>query len=339
MTDAATARPAQLHHLLLRLGGRIPDELLTEARDLLALGRPRPAAQIAAAAVRQGWFTPTDAERRLIAGSGAHPANPTGRTTTTERGWTFAPAVPQPGIRTPVVLDLSSTGHLDGGDAAAVAATSRIAGAVALWRAWRAPDDLNPFVVPVFLVSTDAPGDALPAITGTVQEALRCAGINHPQVEVFRPDTHPSPYRSSARSRSALLWAATPPSPVTIARDFDVVDPERGPGFAADHPVLPAGPRKVGILDRLRAGDLLLATTAHETDVLERGRGRVVPQNFRTDGAWIWTDTVTYYLEHHGLSPEPGLLRHIEGRDRLPIAVDAVSRHRALVELFRPVAV
>ena len=37
---------------------------------------------------------------------------------------------------------------------------------------------------------------------------------------------------------------------------------------------------------------------------------------FRTDGARIWTDTVTYYLEYYGLTPEEGLIQHIDARWR-----------------------
>jgi hypothetical protein len=33
--------------------------------------------------------------------------------------------------------------------------------------------------------------------------------------------------------------------------------------------------------------------------------------NFRTDGTWIWTDAVTFYLEEYHLAPEPDLLAHL----------------------------
>ena len=89
--------------------------------------------------------------------------------------------------------------------------------------------------------------------------------------------------------------------------------------------------------DFLKAGDVLLATTARETDVFDSSLGEVVPQNFRTDGTWIWTDTVTYYLDTYGLSPDQELLDHIRARGYVKAELDEVSRHRAMVELFRPV--
>jgi hypothetical protein len=39
-----------------------------------------------------------------------------------------------------------------------------------------------------------------------------------------------------------------------------------------------------------------------------------VPTSFRTDGEWIWTDTVAYYLQQHGMAPDEELVAHIEAR-------------------------
>jgi hypothetical protein len=62
-------------------------------------------------------------------------------------------------------------------------------------------------------------------------------------------------------------------------------------------------------------------------------RGKVVPLSFRTDGAWIWTDTVTYYLETYGLEPDSELAAHVAANDyRCPDVDDATAR-RALDEL------
>jgi hypothetical protein len=190
----------------------------------------------------------------------------------------------------------------------------------------------------VFLLSTAAPPDALPEITAVLHEALRAVDVEEPQAEVFRPGLELPWYQRKARGRSALLWADTPPAPVTIARDFDSVDPVVGPIFEPDHPTLSAGAEPGLVLDFLKAGDVLLATTARDSDVFDSSLGEVVPQNFRTDGAWIWTDTVAYYLETYALSPDPQLLDHIRNRRYVNAELDEVSRHRAMVELFRPVA-
>jgi hypothetical protein len=99
-----------------------------------------------------------------------------------------------------------------------------------------------------------------------------------------------------------------------LAVVFDTVDPVTGPAFAEDHPRLADGPERAAVADYLRWGPHVLMTPMLMDDVLDPGRGGVVPMNFRTDGEWIWTDTITYYLDEYGLAPEPGLLAHIRAR-------------------------
>ncbi|MET8546688.1 hypothetical protein ABZW03_39650 [Kitasatospora sp. NPDC004799] len=96
-----------------------------------------------------------------------------------------------------------------------------------------------------------------------------------------------------------------------LAAVFDVVDPVTGPGFAPDRPRLAAGAEREAVARYLRAGAPVLLTPMLMDDVVDPGRRGVVPMGFRTDGRWIWTDTVTYYLDEYGLAPEPDLLAHV----------------------------
>lgn len=58
-----------------------------------------------------------------------------------------------------------------------------------------------------------------------------------------------------------------------------------------------------------------------------------MPLGHRTDGEWIWTDTITYYLEHHHIRPDEDLCLHIATRGfRCPQVDEATARH-ALGEL------
>lgn len=335
---------AALHELLLRLAGNAADELIASARDQLAAGRLGNAARIVAACAESGWFRPTDADLSLL--TSVEPAlDAAAVRAAAERSgqppsggdWEFAPAIPVPGAPALIATDLTTGGEtLAEADAAAAGAAERQEGAVALWRAWRAPDELNPEIGRVYLLETTAAADRLPRIAAELQTALRAAGIEEPQVEVFRPDTELPWYQRKARGRSALLWAAAPAAPVTIARDFDSVEPQLGPTFATDHERLD-DVEAARVLEFLETGEALLATTARENDILDSSLGEVVPQSFRTDGTWIWTDTVTYYLRAYGLAPDQELLAHIRGRDYRVAALDDVRRHRAMVELFRPV--
>lgn len=305
-----SAGAADVHESLLRIGGRVPDSVLTEARDALADGNPAAAEKIAAD------LPPLTSQQ---------PAHD------------FVASPQPPGTPPLLVLDLSGGVDLDPADAAGATAAAGCPGAVGLWRAWRRAVGPDRRPVRVYLLLTIAERGDLPATTRVMHAALRAAGIETPQVEVYRPDTELPPYHRLARGRSALLWAAEPPAPITIAREFDSVDPGAGPAFDADHPILSEGDEPRRVLDYLRGAEVLLATTGVEPDLFDSTLGDVVPQSFRTDGAWIWTDTVTYYLQTYRLSPEIGLLQHIRSRNyRLP-DLDDVARHRALAVLFQPV--
>ncbi|HEY5988161.1 MAG TPA: hypothetical protein VIV12_17570 [Streptosporangiaceae bacterium] len=68
------------------------------------------------------------------------------------------------------------------------------------------------------------------------------------------------------------------------------------------------------LLEYLRGGAMVLLSTTRMRDVLYSGAPVAVPMNFRTDGEWIWADTVEYYLTHHGIVPDADLTAHIEAR-------------------------
>lgn len=39
-----------------------------------------------------------------------------------------------------------------------------------------------------------------------------------------------------------------------------------------------------------------------------------MPAGFRTDGVWVWSDQIAYYLDRYGLAPEPALRQHLTAR-------------------------
>jgi hypothetical protein len=97
-----------------------------------------------------------------------------------------------------------------------------------------------------------------------------------------------------------------------VAKVFDFSDPVSGPGFAPDHPVISDPAERDRLLEYLRGGALALMSTQRMNDVLDADAPAAVPVNFFTDGEWIWTDTIEYYLSHHGLAPDPELATHID---------------------------
>ncbi|SDP97434.1 hypothetical protein [Lentzea jiangxiensis] len=130
----------------------------------------------------------------------------------------------------------------------------------------------------------------------------------------------------------------TAPEEFTLARVFDVVDPETGPGFAPDHPVVDDLDERQALLDYLESGTPVLVTPTLMDDVVDPTRAAVVPTNFVTDGTWMWTDTVTYYLRQHGLAPEDGLLSHIREQGRAAAPVDSDTVQRAVGFVLQPPA-
>jgi hypothetical protein len=89
-------------------------------------------------------------------------------------------------------------------------------------------------------------------------------------------------------------------------------------------------------LTRLRRGKPLLSTTGRLPDVVDPGRGKVVPMTFRTDGGWVWSDATTYYLSTYRLQPDPQLVSHIQSLNYATSAVDGVAMHRAMAALRAP---
>jgi len=293
----------RLHDALLRLAGRIPDDVLAQARLRLADGQTD-----GLAALRPSL----------------------------DVSYAFAPALPNPntfGAAVPPLLDLVGRGLGDAVDDAARTAVEQLPGSVALWRVWRTAPAWAATAMPptrLYVVEVDA---SLPLATATVMRALIAAGLPDPLVETYRPgDKLPTSTRR-ARAAGALLWTRAEAPPMRIARVFDVVDDD-GARFDPNHERLD-GADRVRVLAYLEAGAPILATTGTMTDVVEPQRGSVVPMTYRTDGRWLWTESVTYYLREHGLAPEPDLLAAIRAAGpRLP-APDPADEHRALAALFQ----
>ncbi|MEV7354050.1 hypothetical protein [Kitasatospora sp. NPDC091276] len=122
-----------------------------------------------------------------------------------------------------------------------------------------------------------------------------------------------------------------------LASVFDAVDPVTGPGFGPDRPRIEERAEREALVGYLRAGAPVLLTPMLMDDVVDRQRRSIVPMGFRTDGSWIWTDTVTYYLEEYGLAPDPELLAHVRAQGEGPWAApDAAVLERAVSFVLTP---
>lgn len=104
------------------------------------------------------------------------------------------------------------------------------------------------------------------------------------------PESFHLPHEQSSRHRIARV----PVDDGSVAPLLDDAERERVAAFLA-------------------AGAPILMTTALGSDKLDPARGKVVGASFRTDGTWVWSDGLTYYVRVHGLAPEDDFLTWIRG--------------------------
>ncbi|GAB3240296.1 hypothetical protein [Kineosporia babensis] len=343
------------HTLLLRLAGALPDDLLTQARSWLAEGGRVDVAQAVGFAAATARVPVLAQDAALMAaelraaGDDAEMVDSLDRideTVILPVPWAFSAIDPRREDLTEHhgPLDLTTLGPehpaLDEMDAALRQAIETGPELVAVWRAWRTPADGAPWPAPrrVYVVQAghEATGEDLVDITSWLQEILLDAGEDAPQVEVCGPGIPVPGYQSSACAHGALVWADEPAEPVRMARVFDLVDPQEGPLFDEDHPLIDDLGELTRLLRYLGNGLPVLTTSATMADFLDPERPEVVPLTFRTDGRWVWTDTISYYLEHYGLAPEPELLDYLRRTQDEGPEVSDVALHRVLSFLQHP---
>jgi len=341
-----TVSPGRLgmtgHELLLRLAGRIPDDVLAGARRLLAdgdiheamsgltrwlAGEPVPLLTGELAAIRALADDPG-------ALSGVRPV-----AVLPELPFAFN------------AVDRFGEVERDAMDDA-VAAVAEGHGVAGLWRSWRYRLDDPDAAAAIVTVDPDDPDQAyrvyiVQAEQASVSRAL-CRDLlravddtGRAGTEVILLSDEPPPYQHMALAESMLLWASQSEPEFDLAAVFDFTDPVSGPGFAPDHAVVDDPDEREQRLDYLRGGALVLATTATVDDILDPAAGAVVPANFRTDGEWIWTDAVEYYLSRYGLAPDAGLDEHVRrklSRGELVPLIDDETAGRAADFLLNPKA-
>jgi hypothetical protein len=350
-----TAELEVWHALLLRMAGSVPDDLISEARTWLADGQQADVAQALAFAALTNRIPVSAADADLLTAELVADGQDTDALSDLEildeaailpMPWVFSPVpIESAGTdsRPPVILDLTTDpaalAALDPIDRAAVAAVEGDLNASALWRAWRGPADGSRWPAPrrVFIITVPADGNDGPTnLTVRIQEALIAAGEESPQVEVCQEERPVPAYQGTAVAHAALIWAREAPTPIQLARVFDAVDPQQGPSFDADHPRIDDPEEVERLLEYLDGALPVLTSSATMADILDPEHPSVVPLTFRTDGHWIWTDTVSYYLERYSLAPEAGLREHLRTSGPVPPPVSEVALHRVLSFLQRP---
>ncbi|HEX6359383.1 hypothetical protein [Actinophytocola sp.] len=118
-----------------------------------------------------------------------------------------------------------------------------------------------------------------------------------------------------------------------IARLFDGRDSAGEWTFAPDRPRITDPDERARIASFLRGGKMILRVPGSDVDRIEPANGQLVPISTRTDGIWIWSTGLRYYVEKHGIAPEPDFLAHIVAHEYVAPMPDEPGWRAALAEL------
>jgi hypothetical protein len=323
------------HRLLLRLAGRIPDDVISDCRRRLGDDDVDGATRAVTAAVAFGHTTLTRDDLDLL-------------TEVVDAVGQDAPSLSTVDIREEDAViryvfmarrpdDDSGTARDQGDDVdrAMLGVLTADSPIRAAWRTWRLVSDGGSWPPPkrVYVVEIDADVEPAP-VTAYLQAVAAAAGEPEPQVEVYPVHAVLPSYQHLARAYGALLWCREQTLAPRLA-EFVVGPGADGAPTLAELAMVETGHAR-RLAGYLRGGEPVLYTTARMRDAVTPERGLVVPMNFRTDGRWIWSDAVTYYLENYGLAPDPGLVAHIERSNFAVPVVDGAAVHRALTVLTAP---
>lgn len=169
--------------------------------------------------------------------------------------------------------------------------------------------------------------DARPADALTVRDRLaRLAALPHPALG------------SDAAGNSVLSPAAGPSRTggLRLARVFDLQALDGGPAIGAAHERITSAEERTALLSCLRDAPAAVLLSP-EPDRVAPECGRVVPAGFRTDGTWVWSDQIAYYLDRYGYAPEPELRRYFATRpERRPQATARLRSEAARLVLAEP---
>jgi hypothetical protein len=123
-----------------------------------------------------------------------------------------------------------------------------------------------------------------------------------------------------------------------LARVFEGRDTHGRPVLGTDRQALTDAEERRLVVGFLDGGVVLLAGGPLVPDELDPDRPPVVPLGYATDGVWVWSAQLRYYVAEYGVSPEPEFLTHIrrcEYRAAVPSPIQVEQANAELQEHFR----
>lgn len=123
-----------------------------------------------------------------------------------------------------------------------------------------------------------------------------------------------------------------------LARLFDGRDRQGHPVLGPDRAPLRDAEERRLVLGFLDGGVILLAGGPLVADELDPEHPAVVPVGYATDGVWIWSALLRYYVAEHHVGPEPEFLAHMRAcgyRAAVPSPEEVEQANAHLQEHFR----
>lgn len=118
-----------------------------------------------------------------------------------------------------------------------------------------------------------------------------------------------------------------------MARLFDGRNAAGDWTFAPDRQRIDDPAERARIARFLGSGRVIIRMSGGDVDRLDPDAGDVVPLSTLTDGVWIWGAALQYYVEHHGIAPEPEFLAHMAACEYVAVQPDEAARREALAVL------
>lgn len=107
---------------------------------------------------------------------------------------------------------------------------------------------------------------------------------------------------------------------------------DRGdPIFPSNSARIPAEDAQA-VVDYLVNAPIVVRTTALKRDAIS-GQDAVVPQSIRSDGEWVWSDEVAYYVEKYLVKPNDEFLAFVKSHPTPPTELTEDTYSRITSEL------
>jgi len=179
-----SAPVAACHELLLRLAGRLPDELLWRMRDWLADDGREVLGAVLPRELLRHRIGLTDSDRDLLeaAVGSSHPL--------------LDAVLPASARQEPLVVFQAGDGTVDAAALSVLAVVRGHPGCIELRQCWRGEQRV------VLVLGAERPW----VLAGTLQRVLRAHGDRTPCVEVLPPHGEPPVYHQAAIIGSMPLW-------------------------------------------------------------------------------------------------------------------------------------